>query len=160
MKFVKESRIAAPPDRVFAFHEAPGALERLTPPGERIVVESGGGSIRPGSRVTLRTSLGPLRLRWVAEHTEYDPPRLFADRQLSGPFASWYHRHRMIDDGHGGTLFRDEVDYELPLGAFGRWIGSGYIRRKLNRMFDYRHEVTRRIVEAGDFPNSSSGTDV
>ncbi|HEY2157687.1 MAG TPA: SRPBCC family protein [Isosphaeraceae bacterium] len=160
MTFMKECRIAAPPDRVFAFHERPGAFERLTPPWERVVVESGGESIRPGSRVTLRTKLGPLRLRWVAEHTEYDPPRLFADRQLSGPFASWYHRHWMIDDGRGGTLLRDEVDYELPLGVIGRWIGSGYIRRKLNRMFDYRHEVTRRFVEAGDFPNSSFRADV
>jgi hypothetical protein len=160
MKFVRESRIAARPERVFAFHESPGAFQRLTPPWEHIVVESGGASIRPGCRVTLTTRLGPLRFRWVAEHTEYDPPRLFADRQLSGPFASWYHRHRMIDDGNGGTTLRDEVDYELPLGAIGRWIGSRYIRRKLNRMFDYRHEVTKRIVEAGDFPNSSSEVDV
>ncbi len=160
MNFVKESRIAAPPERVFDFHESPGALGRLTPPWERVVVESGGGSIRPGGRMTLTTTFGPLRLRWVAEHTEYDPPRLFADRQLSGPFASWYHRHRMIDDGHGGTLLRDEVDYALPFGAIGRWIGAGYIRRKLARMFDYRHEVTRRMIEAGDFPNSCSGVDV
>jgi hypothetical protein len=154
MRFVKESRIAAPPDRVFAFHETPDALERLTPPWERVVVESGGGSIRPGSRVTLRTRLGPIALRWVAEHTEYDPPRLFADRQLSGPFASWYHRHQMIDDGQGGTRLRDEVDYELPLGAVGRWLMGRVVGRKLVRMFDYRHEVTRRVVESGDFPNS------
>ena len=154
MKFVKESRIAAPPDWVFAFHESPGALERLTPPWERVVVESGGDSIRPGSRVTLRTKLGPLNLRWVAEHMEYDPPRLFADRQLSGPFAMWYHRHWMLDDGRGGTTLRDEVEYELPLGTFGRWAGGGTVRRKLARLFDYRHEQTRRIVEAGDFTNT------
>ena len=160
MTFVKETRIAAPPVRVFDFHETPGAIERLTPPWERVVVESGGGLIRPGSRIALRTSLGPLRLRWVAEHTEYDPPGLFADRQLSGPFASWYHRHWMIDDGRGGTLLRDEVEFALPLGTIGRWIGSGYVERKLRRLFDYRHDVTRRIVEAGDFPNSSRGSDV
>ena len=87
MQFVKESRIAAPPSEVFAFHESPGALRRLTPPWERVELESGGESIRPGSRVVLRTWLGPIPLRWVAEHTEYDPPRLFADRQVSGPFA-------------------------------------------------------------------------
>jgi hypothetical protein len=157
VQFVKESHIAAPPERVFAFHESPGALGRLTPPWERVVVESGGDSIRPGSRVALRTALGPFRLRWVAEHTEYDPPRLFADRQLSGPFAMWYHRHRMIDDGRGGTILRDEVDYELLLGALGRWLGGRMVRRKLVLMFDYRHEVTRRVVESGDFPNSSTG---
>ena len=63
----------------------------------------------------------------------------------------------MIDDGRGGTLLRDEVDYELPLGALGRWIGGGLVGRKLRRMFDYRHETTRRVVEAGDFPNTTPG---
>ncbi len=160
MQFVKESHIAATPDRVFAFHESPGAFEQLTPPWESVAVESGGESIRPGARVTLRTKLGPFSLRWVAEHTEYDPPRLFADRQLSGPFAIWFHRHRMIDDGRGGTLLRDEVDYELPLGTIGRRLAGGMVRRKLERLFDFRHEVTRRVVESGDFPNTPRGRDV
>jgi ligand-binding SRPBCC domain-containing protein len=88
MRFVKESRIAAPIDRVFAFHETPDALIRLTPPWEKVEIEKGGGSIRPGSRVVLITRFGPFRLRWIAEHMEYDPPNLFADRQISGPFAS------------------------------------------------------------------------
>lgn len=150
MTFIKESRIAAPPDRVFAFHESPGALERLTPPWEKVEVVEGGASIRPGSRVVLRTKLGPISLRWVAEHTEYDPPHLFADRQVSGPFASWYHRHRMLDDGQGGTILRDEVDYMIPFGLLGRTFGRGMVATKLRRMFDYRHEVTKKIVEAGD----------
>lgn len=32
LRFEKEMRIAAPPKVVFAFHESPGALERLSPP--------------------------------------------------------------------------------------------------------------------------------
>ena len=115
MRFVKETRIAATPSQVFAFHESPGALQRLTPPWENVEVVEGGQSIRPGSRVVLTTKLGPVPLRWVAEHTEYEPPRMFADTQLSGPFARWYHRHLFLDDGAGGTLLRDEVDYEPPL---------------------------------------------
>jgi ligand-binding SRPBCC domain-containing protein len=157
MLYVKESRIAAPPAAVFAFHESPGALERLTPPWERVEVIEGGTSIRPGSRVVLRTWLGPVPLRWVAEHTEYEPPRLFADRQVSGPFASWYHRHRFLDDGRGGTLLRDEVDYDAPLGWLGRRLGGGLLRHKLRRLFDYRHDVTRRIVEAGDSGTRAGG---
>ena len=34
MRFVKESLIRATPERVFAFHEQPDALQRLTPPWE------------------------------------------------------------------------------------------------------------------------------
>jgi len=147
MRFVKESRIAASPAAVFAFHESPGALERLTPPWERVEVLEGGGSIRPGSRVVLRTRLGPFSIRWVAEHTEYNPPRCFADRQVSGPFASWYHRHQFLDDGSGGTLLRDEVEYEPPLGWLGRRAGGRFLDAKLRKLFDFRHEMTRQLVE-------------
>ena len=35
MRFIHESVIRATPDRVFAFHELPDALPRLTPPWER-----------------------------------------------------------------------------------------------------------------------------
>jgi ligand-binding SRPBCC domain-containing protein len=154
MKFVKESRINATPAQVFAFHESPGALERLTPPWERVSVESGGESIHVGARVVLVTKLGPIPLRWVAEHTEYNPPRGFADRQVSGPFARWEHHHDFLDDGQGGTILRDSVDYELPLGALGRIFGGGFITSKLTKMFDYRHEQTKKIVESGNFPDA------
>jgi ligand-binding SRPBCC domain-containing protein len=151
MQFVRETRIAAPPAVVFAFHESPRVLERLTPPWERVELVEGGDSIRAGSRVVLRTWLGLLPIRWVAEHTEYDPPRGFADRQVSGPFASWYHRHRFLDDGAGGTLLRDEFEYEPPLGWVGRALGGSALEEKSRRLFEYRQEKTRRIVEQGDF---------
>lgn len=151
MRFEKETRIAASPSVVFAFHESPGALERLTPPWERVKLVEGGDSLRPGSRVVLSIPVGPFRMSWVAEHTEYEPGRMFADRQVEGPFASWYHRHHFLDDGRGGTILRDEIDYEPPLGALGRWLGSGPIRSRLRKMFDYRHELTRRLIESGEF---------
>ena len=155
MRFVKETRIAAPPAQVFAFHESPGALQRLTPPWEKVELVEGGESIRPGSRVVLRTKLGPLALTWVAEHTEYEAGRMFADTQRSGPFASWYHRHLFLDDGQGGTVLRDEVDYEPPFGGLGRRLAGGFLEKKLSKLFDYRHDVTKRVVESGDFPGAA-----
>ena len=95
--------------------------------------------------------LGPISLRWVAEHVDYDPPRLFSDRQISGPFASWFHRHTFLDDGQGGTILRDEVDYAPPLGFLGSLFAGNFLKEKLRKMFDFRHETTRRIVESGDF---------
>jgi ligand-binding SRPBCC domain-containing protein len=148
MRFVKESRIAAPPGAVFAFHEAPCALLRPTPPWERVEIVQPSPSLQPGSRVILRTWLGPIPLRWVAVHTEYDPPRFFADRQETGPFVRWYHGHRFLDDGCGGTLLRDEIEFEPPLGRFGRTVARRFLVRKLVRMFDYRHEVTRQPLES------------
>jgi ligand-binding SRPBCC domain-containing protein len=155
MFFVKESRIDSPPSRVFAFYESAGALLRLTAPWERVELVEGGGSLQPGSRVVLKTQLGPFQLRWVAEHTEYEPGRLFADRQVEGPFQQWYHRHWFLDDGAGGTLLRDEISYEPPAGPLGRWLGSSFIQRKLKKLFDFRHELTKRIVESEDFSEAA-----
>ncbi len=148
--FVKESRIQAPPEVVFGFHESPAALKQLIPPWENMQVVESPGSIKTGSKVVLAGRVGPLSVQWVALHTEYDPPHLFADRQEAGPFAWWYHRHHCLDAGDGSTLLRDEVEYAVPLGLVGRLFGGWFIRRKLQRMFDYRHEVTRRLIESGE----------
>ena len=81
---------------------------------------------------------------------------MFADTQRSGPFARWYHRHWFLDDGEGGTVLRDEVDYEPPFGILGRWLSGGFLEKKLSTLFAYRHEVTKRAVESGDFPGGKA----
>lgn len=151
-RFLKETRIAAPPAVVFAFHESPGAIVHLIPPWEKMEVAETDGSLHVGSQVVLRgTVLGFIPVRWVALHTEYDPPHVFADRQQSGPFAFWYHRHRCVDDEQGGTLLRDEVEYQAPFGALGQLFGGWLIRRKLDGMFAYRHDKTRQLIESGEW---------
>ncbi len=152
MRYVKESRIGAPPEAVFGFHESPDALEMLIPPWENMHVVESAGSLRPGSRVVLRGHAWIVPVRWVAVHTEYEPPRLFADVQESGPFAKWHHRHRMLDDGYGGTILRDEVEYELPIGRLGQWLAGWFVRRRLERMFTFRHDVTARATESTPSP--------
>jgi ligand-binding SRPBCC domain-containing protein len=153
-RFVKESRIGAPPQAVFAFYEKPGVLKQLIPPWENVKLVASSGSLQPGSRVVFKTKLGPLTLQWVAVHTEYEQGHLFADRQVRGPFAYWHHRHLFLHDGNGGTILRDEVDY-LPLfGKLGSFLGGRFIASKLNRLFDYRHDVTKRALESG---SSTSG---
>lgn len=140
-KFRKETEIPAAPEVVFAWHEEPGAVERLTPPWEKVEMIERAESLRVGTRVIFSVFMGPLRQRWVAEHTEYDPPRLFTDLQREGPFAYWCHRHRFEPTGAGTTRMIDEIEYELPLGLIGELFGGAFTRSKLRRMFDYRHQV-------------------
>jgi ligand-binding SRPBCC domain-containing protein len=140
-RFIKQSEVAAPPEAVFAFHEQPRAVEALTPPWERVEVVEAPGSLLPGTRVVFKIFLGPFSRDWVAEHTEYVPPRLFADIQRRGPFAYWYHRHRFEPTPQGTTLMTDEVEYALPFGWLGELIAGRAVRAKLQKMFDYRHRV-------------------
>lgn len=142
MRFVHESLIGAPLEQVFAFHERPEALARLIPPWEKVEVLQPPTSLQPGTRVLLRMHLGPLRLIWEAEHTRYERNVLFQDVQRRGPFARWEHTHS-FKEAPGGTLLRDEVEYALPLGPLGALFGGALVRRKLERMFAFRHQATR-----------------
>jgi ligand-binding SRPBCC domain-containing protein len=147
MKFIKESLIHASPERVFAFHELPDALERLTPPWENARIIQRAPNLLPGATAIIETRiLGLIPARWEARHTVYDPPRMFEDVQVKGPFRSWRHRHLIEAHANGATL-RDEVEYEPPLGFAGRLAAPLMIEPRLRRLFDYRHRVTREWCE-------------
>jgi ligand-binding SRPBCC domain-containing protein len=146
MRFVKESRIHATPERVFAFHEQPEALRLLTPPWEssRVIEAALISSI--GSRAVVETSLFGLRIRWIAEHTAYDPPHSFEDIQIKGPFRSWRHRH-VIEPHKDGATLRDEIDYLPPFWFLGRAAAPILIEPRLRKLFAYRHQITTEWCE-------------
>lgn len=147
MNFVKESVIEASPERVFAFHELPDALARLTPPWESARVVQPPRDLSVGSTTIVETRiLGFFRVRWVAKHTAYDPPHMFEDVQLSGPFRRWRHRH-IVEPHERGAVLRDEIEYEPPLSFIGRLAAPLLIVPRLRRLFDYRHKVTREWSE-------------
>ena len=147
MIFVKQSVIGAPPETVFAFHELPDALQRLTPPWEPTRVVSAAPDLRPGSVAIVETRvLGLVTVRWVALHTAYDPPRMFEGVQAEGPFKSWRHRHT-VEPHEKGALLRDEIEFETPLWLLGRAAVPLLVGPRLRRLFDYRHRVTRRWCE-------------
>ncbi len=148
LRFQRRTRIVAPADAVFAWHARPGALERLVPPWERVVVEERAGGIEDGARVVLQVGAGPFRLRWVAVHDEVVPGRQFCDRQERGPFSYWHHRHRFEPDGPSTCRLEDDVEYALPFGSLGSVVAGRRVRETLERMFAYRHAVTNADIEA------------
>ena len=148
LRFQRRTQIAAPAETVFAWHARPGALERLVPPWEHVAVEERAGGIQDGARVVLRVGAGPIRLRWVAVHSEVVPGRQFCDRQDRGPFAYWQHCHRFEPEGASGSQLVDDVEYALPLGRLGSIVAGGRVRETIERMFAYRHAVTRADIEA------------
>ena len=145
--FTRSVRIARPASEVFAWHERPGAFGRLCPPWERVEVTRHVGGIRDGARVSLRTKVGPVWATWEIEHRDYVAGRQFRDVLLSGPFAKWEHLHRIEPDGEAACVLTDEIHYRLPLGALGRWGGAAFTRAQLERMFEYRHAVTKADLE-------------
>lgn len=157
-QFVFRSRMPASAEKVYRFHAEPDALARLTPPWETAtVVDQTGGIEDLGSRVTLRLKIGFLSQTWVAEHSACEPGRMFRDTMVSGPFKKWEHTHFFLPDGANTSWLEDRVEYEMPLGWLGKTFGGWYARKRLSRMFHWRHAVTAEAVaaNAGALPSAA-----
>lgn len=146
-QFRAEVEVPVPAADLFAWHERPGAFERLAPPWMRVrVLHRCGQGVRDGARVTLRAREGWRVTTWEVEHRGYVPGREFRDVQLRGPFAAWEHTHRVEPLAAGATAPRcrlvDAIRYRLPGGALGQWLGDGFARRELTRLFRFRHART------------------
>ncbi len=140
--FTYRSRIAAPADVVFQWHTRPDAFEKLTPPWEHVKILERTGGIENGARVMLRVGRWPLRVLWIAEHCDYVAGRQFRDVQVRGPFARWEHTHLVTPDGPGACWLEDHIEYSLPFAPVGRFLAGWFVRRKLKRLFAYRHRIT------------------
>lgn len=148
MKFVKESIIKAAPERVFAFHELEDAFERLVPPWENAkVIQKADISVIGSQAIIEQKIFGLIPSRWVAEHTKFEPPKMFEDVQISGPFSKWRHQHIILLH-ESGAILRDEIEYEPPMSFLGKLAAPLVIIPKLEKMFEYRHQVTRKWCES------------
>jgi uncharacterized protein (TIGR01777 family) len=80
-------------------------------------------------------------MKWVARFVRVDPNWGFADVQESGPFTLWYHEHRMTALPKDRAQLEDHLTYKLPFGPLGRLFGGAFARRKLRRLFFWRHAI-------------------
>jgi ligand-binding SRPBCC domain-containing protein len=134
----RSQALPRPPGEVFAFFADPRNLEVLTPAFLRFrIIPPVPAEMRTGTVIDYRLKLFGFPFRWRSRIEDLEPGRRFADVQVRGPYASWHHVHE-IGEVPGGTLVRDTVHYSLPFGPLGRLIHHFFVRRTLERIFDYR----------------------
>lgn len=88
-----------------------------------------------------------MPIQWTTEITEWNPPHGFVDREVSGPYALWNHEHWFMPHG-AGTTMRDRVTYALPLAWVGRLAYWAVVKRDVEKIFDFRAEIMRRLFPA------------
>jgi ligand-binding SRPBCC domain-containing protein len=181
--FKAEQWLPYPLELVFAFFGNPENLPRLMPPWQKARIEEASFAPPPprpvasnpalrfkgivageGTRMTLSFRpfpYSPIRIPWEAEISEFSWNDHFCDIQLRGPFEYWRHCHRLQPENRAnasgvptqGTLLRDDVEYELPMGSLGDVAQRIFIARQLCNTFTYRHartlELFARIAPGG-----------
>jgi ligand-binding SRPBCC domain-containing protein len=147
------------PNEVFAFFSDAFNLEAITPPWLRFrIVTPRPIEMAEGTLIEYCLELHRLPVRWLTRIETWEPGRRFVDVQVRGPYRLWHHTHTFEPSGEG-TLVRDRVRYALPLGPLGRLAHAAFVRRDLERIFDFRHEeVARRLGMAATRSGSPNFT--
>jgi ligand-binding SRPBCC domain-containing protein len=142
-------RVARPLDEVFAFFADASNLEAITPSFLRFrILTPVPIAMRAGARIEYALSLFRVPLRWNTRITVWEPDVRFVDEQESGPYAVWRHTH-LFEREDRATVVRDLVEYALPLGPLGRVARALFVARTLERIFDYRREAIRALLDRG-----------
>lgn len=150
MKYTHRFRVEADLATVREFHRRSASMGAITPPPVIAVIHQAPELLNEGDEMSFTLWLGPLPLRWHAR-IENVSATSFQDRQLSGPFAKWVHRHSFVPLADGATEVVDEIEAELDRGLVKRLIGMG-MWLNLPILFAYRGWKTRRLLQT---PNRS-----
>jgi len=142
----RTQRIELPIEATFDLFGDAFNLERITPPwlGFRVVtprpIEMGQGTL-----LEYRLRLHGVPVRWKTRIAVWEPPFRFVDEQISGPYALWHHTHTFEVDGEA-TLITDRVRYRIGFGPLGALALALFVRRDVERIFDYRREAMPELI--------------
>jgi len=141
---------------MFEFFEKPDNLEKITPNSVGFeILTPKPIKMKTGTVLDYTIRLFGLPVRWTTLITDYDPPQGFSDVALRGPYRFWHHTHT-FEENTDGTIMTDEVRYALPLGFIGRIIHALWVKRQLDKIFNYRARVISDMLESGADRNKLS----
>lgn len=124
------------------FFSNPQNLQKITPPDMDFEIKSDLPSkVYAGQIIIYRIKLFPgIKISWVTEIKEVIEEEFFIDEQRFGPYKFWHHQHRFIETSSGIEI-HDLVHYSIPFGMIGKIIHRIIIKKKLNRIFQYRRKI-------------------
>ena len=145
--FIRNLDVAVSAETLAEWHEKPGAFGRIQPPWEKAKIVNKAKAIEDDLEEHIQIQMGPVKKMWIARYHNVIKGKQFCDFQVKGPFGYWDHRHIFRDNDDKGSRLVDEITYREPMGFLGRFLAGNMIYNKLDRMFRYRHEVTRLDLE-------------
>ena len=167
--FVTEQWVPYSRQEVFGFFANPANLPPLMPAWQRARVEKAHyvppptppGEVGPtvvagkGSLISISfrpVPLVPFRVGWDAFIAEFRWNDSFCDEQRRGPFQYFRHCHSIREEVRGavhGSMVRDEVNYELPMGVIGDLVDRLVVSGQMQMLFRHRQKMLEVLLAQG-----------
>lgn len=146
-RLYREQQLYCDIDTAWRFFSSPMNLSEITPKDMAFTVLSEDQDQPIFEGMLIDYSVSPLLgipLKWQTKIIQVEHQKSFTDFQQKGPYKYWKHFHEFIPN-EKGILMKDTVEYELPFGVLGNIVHSLLVKKKLNKIFDYRHQVLKQL---------------
>ena len=125
-------------ESIFPFFSEAKNLEAITPDWLHFKIKRiSTPKIEKGTKIRYGLKLHGVPLSWITDIAEWEPPLRFVDNQIRGPYSLWYHEHS-FEPVKGGTLLKDWVRFQLPMGKLGQWFGLPKVQSDVVKIFEHR----------------------
>lgn len=134
-------------EELWHFISSPKNLKVITPDymGFDIISEDLPDKMYEGMIISYKVSpLLGIKTTWVTEITHIKDKQYFVDEQRVGPYKIWHHQH-FLESTPNGTLMKDIVSYQPPLGILGKIANQLIIKKKLEEIFNYRTKALNEV---------------
>ena len=137
-----------PLDDVFDFFSNPENLSVITPKKLNFTILTPCPiKMKDGQLIDYTITLLGKKIRWRTMITAFEPPKMFIDQQLKGPYSMWHHKHSFKEVKNGVEII-DTIHYSVPFGFLGDIINFLFIRRDLENIFKHRKVVIERYFKS------------
>ncbi len=143
----REQQLNCDLQTAWEFFSSPMNLPKITPKDMAFTVLSEQKTNKIFEGMIIDYTVSPLLgipLKWKTRITSVIPNKSFTDFQEKGPYKLWNHHHEFIPN-EKGVLMIDKVDYELPFGLLGNIAHALFVKKKLEKIFNYRFHVLENL---------------
>lgn len=134
-------------DKAWDFFSNPANLAAITPAdmGFKVISKHHGDRMYAGQIIeyTVKPVLG-IPVYWMTEITQVKEGVYFIDEQRRGPYALWHHQHHFKEIPRGVEM-TDIVHYRNPFWIFGKLANVLFVRKKLEKIFEYRRKKVEEM---------------
>ena len=146
MLYEKTSLIRCDIEELFSFHLDLNNLQAITPKDTKVSLVGEVFTPKEGDVLKLHTVKNFIPIDWEVLIQKVEKPNILVDLALTSPFSFWDHSHIFTQKEDGMCELKDVVKYKATFGFIGV-LFDFFVSYELKKMFTYRHEVTKKILE-------------
>ncbi len=146
--FIKSSYINCDIKTLFNFHLNSNYITKITPNDTKVQLLTKDFKPQVSQILKIKSTKYFIPMNWEVKIEKIDEPNLLVDLAIKSPFAYWEHKHIFIESENMCEL-KDVITFEMPFGFLGKCL-EGFVKKDLQKMFDFRHKTTKEILEKGN----------